>query len=1662
MPRTGKKRTVGERMLNNCSSLIECEKALVEPVGRVEFIGQIELSKEEVLKLSALVKERLKDNLPQGVKYLTENTPATLACYLVGHGIHFYNEGDYWTTLADFVGLNEPNWQTRVGQKFIDFLKQRQKPVIEIPEAHKYVANILLHGGIPQSCLYEYFDQLIQPVVMGDLIDKDDVKAYLSDLRALENKNHKLVRVNQKLKEEQIQLQKKQARVEKLLKIKKEDYELQRQLGFLQGLAVELPDDYEKTRKRLLMELAVIQSKQTTINEQISECLGAIENYDQEDSLIVRAAGVVEELMRVYREELSEVEKSITCLWEKSQWSIEKLQCCLREMEAERSDPDQFEAMLEEICWVELLASLDEGAKLWDRLSEKEKEISSIDPKPVRLSLLFWPSLPLLIAGAIFSVVLPSRPILWLIPAAGLTLLGLAWHRCLLDNRLATQRARRLKIITQEFVQLQLPMSELRAKVYRLAGNLYTPGVSFWGKPFGEIKAIVNTLCKEYAEYLDITDRLTKAEKRLRTWKQSVAETAATFTPGSLDLDGENLEKTLSYVQRSINEAFDKKQQAEEAESRLGDYKEELNGLEAERENIQEKINKLDQALCILGDGDLQRGAELLSQIRLRRSRIKELQRELTVEEEQGFTDELQAHSLEELLTLFRKLKSLCEEKTREFLRSESALQSVSRPLLYLDKPIRRFILYGKEWAGEWLYESVLLTAQTMAGKALPMSTGQSLPSRVVDAFFRWWDDRQSKSTGISVAQGLTRTRILSPELKLDRAGSPCIYLPRQRFKLSGLNEAWVEISHITDERKIVRHPLKVYLQEADLGESEPAIFPVSQLGGTIELTLGLGNEVLRTWQIPISINGLPFLIFDENGSVVSGEPLLRERVWFLLPMGYYIRPMVRPLEENSAQLSEPCRLQLVDLKTINEDLLCIVDKEGVGHSFTLSEDALMTPRLEGQRIAGVVVDDNNPLYLKGSVMVLLPQEVCDGMDEWKVYSRPRAGYPGEEKKCLLSELVLPEQDELALSLPLDQASLLGEEPCGRYTVTLLSPEKHKYRFDVIFISEFESVFSSALYIPDGEKKPVELSVRCPKGFSFQVNSPAKLQKVLNNKFMVSTEQSAGYVSGKLSWSTSGNVLVTLPLSIEVPRLRWRIEGLSDGLHALWSQGVGEIWIGDWSDAEKLCLFIAVPFYLKGCIQLFIEGTEQKYEAEIKQGLVQFNLLPFTDTLKARSGLPSFRLAIRSRETNEIIANSLLFRVRAAWTVEDIAFRQKKSKGMRYLAVSWRDLGKAGSRTLRLWDKNRPWLEPVKQFPIPDGVSKMDIRVKAEELPAGSYVLEFALIDPWSSSHTKPVFPGNVTNIAVAEILDTPVNITWWEARWLDDNKLQVRGKVSGGGDGLPIKIKIIGRKKRDWFYSSCRTSTGVSGLFQATVTAQKKVSHWIGIKALTEPAAYIYSVIPEPAPLYFYLDNETRLAMQLGGCDIATMKLAEAKDFQHDILLSASNGVSIVKALQEGRNEAFFTFQLADGTSKEARLEFDAAQKKITIKLKSGALCTGCGKLLPNTAAWYKHSSILESPSCKSFIPNYSTIKARLMVIWDIWPWLQKVSNALPIIKWIPLFDSKSANLGDDLPEARKDIQGLALKLLAQEKKWIQLMSQAGFYKRKEDYHEYRSYKSY
>ena len=77
----------------------------------------------------------------------------------VGLGIYYYNEGDFWSV---FPGLDSPIDRSRWGQKFEEFLVHHNSlesfRSIRDEGGHRYVGPILAHGGIPQSCLRDFFN----------------------------------------------------------------------------------------------------------------------------------------------------------------------------------------------------------------------------------------------------------------------------------------------------------------------------------------------------------------------------------------------------------------------------------------------------------------------------------------------------------------------------------------------------------------------------------------------------------------------------------------------------------------------------------------------------------------------------------------------------------------------------------------------------------------------------------------------------------------------------------------------------------------------------------------------------------------------------------------------------------------------------------------------------------------------------------------------------------------------------------------------------------------------------------------------------------------------------------------------------------------------------------------------------------------------------------------------------------------------------------------------------------------------------------------------------------------------------------------------------------------------------------------------------------------
>ena len=146
-------------------------ESLLSPMFReVGLIGEIPLSDDEESQIETALRELLCANAPgKAAQFLWEKAPCTLACFMVWKGIRGYREGDYWAEVCQSVGLPQANWPQKWGEIFEDVLQQFRLPDFRDSGGHRFVTPILIHGGIPDYCLDDFFGQLIWSAVTGKL-----------------------------------------------------------------------------------------------------------------------------------------------------------------------------------------------------------------------------------------------------------------------------------------------------------------------------------------------------------------------------------------------------------------------------------------------------------------------------------------------------------------------------------------------------------------------------------------------------------------------------------------------------------------------------------------------------------------------------------------------------------------------------------------------------------------------------------------------------------------------------------------------------------------------------------------------------------------------------------------------------------------------------------------------------------------------------------------------------------------------------------------------------------------------------------------------------------------------------------------------------------------------------------------------------------------------------------------------------------------------------------------------------------------------------------------------------------------------------------------------------------------------------------------------------
>ena len=146
-------------------SLQNLEWVLDEQIGAVSLLGELPLTPDLLEDLRDAVTQLIQRcGLSDASQMLRQSYPCCLAVFLVIHGVFHYDQGSYWPAINDLVSAaagRPRSVKAEWGEFFLQFLRDRSLATFpELERALKYVTPILLHGGIPQYCLNDYFQLL--------------------------------------------------------------------------------------------------------------------------------------------------------------------------------------------------------------------------------------------------------------------------------------------------------------------------------------------------------------------------------------------------------------------------------------------------------------------------------------------------------------------------------------------------------------------------------------------------------------------------------------------------------------------------------------------------------------------------------------------------------------------------------------------------------------------------------------------------------------------------------------------------------------------------------------------------------------------------------------------------------------------------------------------------------------------------------------------------------------------------------------------------------------------------------------------------------------------------------------------------------------------------------------------------------------------------------------------------------------------------------------------------------------------------------------------------------------------------------------------------------------------------------------------------------------
>jgi len=130
------------------------------------MVFQADLSPEDTRDMAGLIRSQVRaKGAGRAVRHMRQYAPRVLVACLTFLGVYEYRNGSYWGPACRALGLRRTGLATSDwGAQYVDACRALGLAT-DVQPADAYVDVILFQGGMPRSCLPEFFENLLLPAV---------------------------------------------------------------------------------------------------------------------------------------------------------------------------------------------------------------------------------------------------------------------------------------------------------------------------------------------------------------------------------------------------------------------------------------------------------------------------------------------------------------------------------------------------------------------------------------------------------------------------------------------------------------------------------------------------------------------------------------------------------------------------------------------------------------------------------------------------------------------------------------------------------------------------------------------------------------------------------------------------------------------------------------------------------------------------------------------------------------------------------------------------------------------------------------------------------------------------------------------------------------------------------------------------------------------------------------------------------------------------------------------------------------------------------------------------------------------------------------------------------------------------------------------------------